>query len=207
MKLKSSNLFLGFTLLAILAGTGAKMKSFHSAPLVAQAATTQNAAQQLTDVADEAPLPQDSKEREARLTKNRRYNGGHCHLTAGRDCFFEIFEPWRLPEIPLEKSNIAFVGTVTQVQPYLAEDGSRIYTETTFHVEELFKRPANFTLASDRTLVIDRNGGAVRTHSGQILRDDTRDGFLGRPRVGMRYVFFADSIHGGKDFSMLRGTN
>ncbi len=85
------------------------------------------------------------------------------------------------------------------------EDGTRIYTETTFRVEELFKSPANLTLSSDRTLAIDRTGGAVKTGSGQILHDDTRNGFLGRPQIGMRYVLFADSIHEGRDFSMLRG--
>ncbi len=45
----------------------------------------------------------------------------------------------------------------------------------------------------------------AQTGSGQILHDDTRNGFLGRPQIGMRYVLFADSIHEGRDFSMLRG--
>jgi hypothetical protein len=37
------------------------------------------------------------------------------------------------------------------------------------------------------------------------VRDGTRDGFVGRPQVGMRYVLFAVSIHDGVDFSVMRG--
>jgi len=202
MRLRSLNLVFGIVLLVAAAHTGL----FHSAPLsFAQAATTESVGQQPSDVTDEASLPREPNEREARLAKNMRYNGGSCHLTAGEDCFFDIIEPWYLPLIPLKRSTIAFVGEASTIQSYLSEDGTSIYTETTFRVEELFKSPANFVLSSDRTVVVDRPGGAIKMRCGRIVRDDTRDGFLGRPRVGMRYVFFADSIHEGKDFSMLRG--
>jgi hypothetical protein len=199
MKLKWY-VYLGVGLCLASAGGIAKTRFPHSVgPFAAQTATNQN------DVTDEEVLPQDVTEREARVAKNQRYNGGRCHIAAGDDCFFEIIEPWSLPTIPLNKSAFAFVGMVSKVQSYLSEDGTRIYTETTFHVQEVFKRPVSFALSSDRSLVIDRTGGAIRLRSGKILRDDTRDGFLGRPRVGMRYVLFADSIHEGKDFAMLRG--
>jgi hypothetical protein len=202
MKLKS--LSLGLVLIVIFAAAKAQTRHLQPSSLFfAQGAAVADA-RQPSDITDEAPLPQDREEREARMAKNIRYNGGRCNITT-QDCFFESVYPTGLPLIPSKESAVAFVGQVTHMQSYLSDDKTRIYTETTFYVEEVFKNPTNFRFSSDRTLVIDRNGGAIRLHSGQIVRDSTRDGFLGRPQVGMRYVFFATSIHDGRDFSMVRG--
>lgn len=195
-------------LMALLAVTEAKVKfnvGHVGLLLLSQTAIAESAKEQESDVADERSFSQGPQEREARLAKNKRYNGGGCDLTRGQDCFFEIVEPGGLPQIPLEESTIAFVGQVLGTQPYLSEDRTHIYTETTFRVEELFKRPANFALPSDKALVVDRIGGAIRKRSGQLVRDGTRSGFIGKPRAGVRYVLFANSVHGGKDFLMMQG--
>jgi len=115
-------------------------------PVFAQAATAESANQQQSNVADEAPLPQDSKEREARSARNVRYNGGGCDLTQGEDCFIEQYEPRALPLIPLAEGTIAFKGQVIKMQSYLSADRTHIYTETTWKADEVFKQPKDFDL-------------------------------------------------------------
>lgn len=142
----------------------------------------------------------------ARKAKTVRYNGGRCDITRsaeGHECFFEQYEPAALPLIPIEQSTVAFVGHVTGVQAYLSADRTHIYTETTFRVEEMFKSPENFRLPSDQTLIADQLGGTIKL-SGRIVHDNTRVGFMGKPRVGGRYVAFLTPIHEGKDLQILR---
>jgi len=175
-----------------------------SSPLrAAQTATMENAKQQ-SNVADEGPLPQDSIEREARLAKNGRYNGGGCDLTQVEDCCMEQYEPRALPVIPMEESTIAFKGQVTKIQSYLSADRTHIYAETTWKVDEVFKQPKDVKLSSDETIITDQLGGAVTLHSGRIATDNTRNGFMGKPYIGGRYVVFLTRIHKGEDLAMTR---
>ena len=150
-----------------------------------------------------AQVGSESTENTARQEKNRRYNGGRCNLTLDQECI-EQYEPAALPLIPIEESTVAFVGHVTGVQAYLSADRTHIYTETTFRVQEMFKSPENFRLPSDQTLITDQIGGTMKMPSGQILQDNTRSGFMGKPRLGSRYVLFLTPIHEGKDFAILR---
>lgn len=170
--------------------------------LVAQTATMDNAKQQ-SNLAEEARLPEDSGEREARLAKSARYNGGRCDLTQGEDCFMEQYEPRALPLIPLAQGAIAFRGQVTKVQSYLSADRTHVYTETTWKVEEVFKQPKDFKFASDG-VITDQMGGAVKLRSGRIATDNTRNGFMGKPSVGGHYVVFLEKIHKGEDLTMIR---
>jgi hypothetical protein len=161
-------------------------QSRFSIPLfAAQAATTDNAKQQ-SNVADETPLPEDSKEREARLSKNARYNGGGCDLTQGEDCFMEQYEPRGLPLIPLAEGAIAFMGQVSKIQAYLSADRTHVYAETTWKVDELFKQPKDFKLSSDGMIITDQIGGTATLGSGRTAADNTRNGFMGKPYVGGR---------------------
>lgn len=177
---------------------------FDLAPvLVAQTATAEGAKQQ-SNVPDEAPLPEDPKEREARLAKNARYNGGGCDLTRGEDCFMEQYEARALPLIPLAEGIIAFRGEVTKMQAYLSADRTHVYIETTWKVDELFKQPKNFNLASDRVIITDQIGGTVKLGPGRIATDNTRNEFMGKPYVGGHYVVFLEMIHKGEDLTMIR---
>ena len=153
------------------------------------------------NISDEEVLPQDPNEREARLGRNRYFNGGHYDLTSGEDRFIEHYAPRMLPAIPLKESGIVFVGSVLKVQPYLSEDRTHVYTEMTFRVEDLFKCPPTFTRPADGTLVIDRIGGTMRLRSGQVVRDYTDLDIGGNPYIGGRYVVFAKERpkHGALD--------
>ena len=143
-------------------------------------------------------------EREARLAKNLRYNGGGCDLTQGEDCFMEQYEPRALPLIPLAEGAIAFKGQVVKMQYYLSADRTHVYTEATWKVDEMFKQPKDFKLSSDEIIITDQIGGAIKLHSGRIARDNTRDGFMGKPHIGGRYVVFLQTIHKGEDLTMIR---
>jgi hypothetical protein len=175
---------------------------FSNLLLAAQTATMDNAKQQ-SNVAEEVPLPEDSREREARLAKNARYNGGGCDLTQGEDCFMEQYEPRALPLIPLAQGAIAFRGQVSKLQSYLSADRTHVYTETTWKVDEVFKQPKDFKLALDG-VITDQMGGALKLRSGRIATDNTRNGFMGKPYVGGRYVVFLETIHKGEDITMIR---
>jgi HEAT repeat protein len=178
--------------------------SFHPAlVLVMQAASAGSTTKPPKAVAGEKSLPQDSKEREVRLAKSVRYNGGRCNITT-QDCFFESVYPSGLPLIPLKESAVAFVGEVLRIQSYLSEDQTHIYTETTFRVEEIFKQPKDFMLSSDEMIITDQIGGSVKIASGRIVRDDTRYGFMGRPYVGGHYVVFVKMTHKGEDLTVFR---
>lgn len=196
-------------LVTLLAGAEAKISSFHSAKLmVPQAAAGEAKSQQQNDAMDEESPSQDPREREARLARNMRYNGGGCDITAltpGHLCFFDQVWPRALPLIPLKESTIAFAGQVSRIQPYLSGDHTHIYTEITVQIEEIFRSPANSKLLSSQTVVINQIGGTIRMPSGQIVHDGTRIDFLGRTRVGGRYVLFAKKIHEGKDLTLIRG--
>lgn len=144
---------------------------------------------------------------EARQAKSARYGGGRCDITTkaeDHECFFEQYEPAALPLIPMKQSTIAFVGQVTDVKPYLSADRTHIYAETTFRVEELLKSAENFRLPSDQTLIADQLGGSMKLPSGRLIHDNTRSGYMGKPRVGGRYVLFLKVIHEGKDLEILR---
>ncbi len=149
------------------------------------------------EASDGKRSPED--EREARLAKDKRYNGGGCDLTKTVDCFFEVVEPGGLPPVPVDSSALVFVGKVVGIHAYLSEDRTHIYTETDFHVEELLKKPRTIEPPPDKLLAVDRVGGTIRTQSGQVLRDETKSGVVGEPAVGRRYLVFATSVHGGRD--------
>jgi hypothetical protein len=151
-----------------------------------------------------AQASSESTENRAREAKSARFNGGRCDLTVpGGDCFFEHFAPGALPLIPLEQSDIAGLGRVTKVQPYLSADRTHIYTETTIQMEEVFKSPEGFSFPPDQTLSADQIGGAMRMASGRVIHDGSVVDFLGKAYAGGRYVFFLRQVHEGKDLAML----
>jgi hypothetical protein len=146
-----------------------------------------------------------SAENKARAAKSARFNGGRCDLTIpGRDCFFEHFAPGAIPLIPLEQSDIAVLGRVAKVETYLSADRTHIYTETTIRLEEVFKSPAGFNFAPDRTIIADQIGGAMRMASGRIIYDRSVIDFLGKAYAGGQYVFFLRQVHEGRDLAILR---
>ena len=172
--------------------------------LVTQATRADSLTPHPSAVADEEPLPQDPRERAARLAKFLRYSGGKGDLTKSDELFFEQYEPRSLPLIPLGESAIAFKGQVIKMQAFLSADRSHIYTEITLRVDEIFKQVKDFKLSSGQTLMVTQIGGALKLRSGRVIRDETREGFMGKPYLGGRYVLFADRVNKGEDLTMIK---
>lgn len=194
--------------MVIMVGLGASVKSVHGA----QSDLSRSHQRAVTDKRDDlsvndTPATEGQKQRTARSAKNTRYNGGVCDLVAAtpdRVCVNQTW-PRGLPLIPVKESDIAVLGQVASMQPYLSTDRTQIYTEITVRVEEVFKAPSNFKLTRDKAIVIDQAGGSIKMPSGQVIHDGTRVDFLGRTLAGNRYVLFAKRIHHGKDLTLIRG--
>ena len=145
-----------------------------------------------------------AKERESRRAKNTRYNTGGSDLTVERPQDSEIFfeQVWPAVDfIPAAESGVVVVGRVIKVQPYLSSDRSRIYTEITIAVDDLLKQDQNNRVAVNKTVVIDRLGGALKPKTGRIVRDEIQIDNLGNLQLGRRYVVFVRAINDGNDIT------
>ena len=91
-----------------------------------------------------------------------------------------------------------------KVQPYLSSDRSRIYTEITIAVEDLLKRNEQNRVAGNKSVVIDRLGGALKLKTGQIVRDGIQIDNLGHLQFDKRYVVFARATNDGNDLSLIK---
>ena len=203
MNIKQINAKFNLPLLLTLAGATANIASPLSDWCPREAATLG----QDNGTLDEESLPQDSSEREARLSKNTRYNGGGCEITtvtSTHPCFFDQVLPRGLPLVPLQETSIAFTGQVSRIQPYLSADRTHIYTEIAIRIEEIFKSPADYKLPRDKTIIVTQIGGTLRIRSGQVVHDGTRIDFLGKMAAGGRYMVFARKIHANKDVTLVR---
>ena len=159
------------------------------------------------DVVAEEAESSNPEEREARRAKNTRYNTGRSDLTLERSQNSEIFfeQVWPAVEfIPVGDSAVVVVGRVIKVQPYLSTDRSRIYTEITVAVDDLIKRDEDSRVAANKTVVIDRLGGALELKTGRIVRDDIQIDNLGHLQFDKRYVVFARATNDGNDLSLIK---
>ena len=154
---------------------------------------------------NEAPESDDPTQRTDRAAKNARYNSyinkpDLMSLQPGsrRDTIHcGQGDPTILPT---GRHDIIVLGTLTNIQPYLSANRTRIYTEYQLDIEEVFK-PAqeNLSLVQGR-LIIDRPGGVLRMSNGGIIASNERATEMARPLdLGRRYVLFARFIHGNRD--------
>ncbi len=111
--------------------------------------------------------------------------------------------PSEFPALPVSQSDALVTGVVTEAQAYLSSDKTNVYSEFTVKVEQVLKSDGQPSLATDKSIVMEREGGRVRYPSGKISRVFV-DG-LGMPRVGQRYLFFLTRKGQEKDFSILTG--
>lgn len=166
-----------------------------------------NEAQRRIDAVAEEAESSNPKERELRRAKNRRYYNGGSDLTVQRPQNSEIFFEHIWPAvnfIPADESAVVVVGRVIKVQPHLSSDRSRIYTEITISVDDFVKRSEQNRVAADKTVVIDRLGGALELKTGQIVRDDIQIDYLGNLKLDKRYLVFAQAINDGNDLNLIK---
>lgn len=163
----------------------------------------------VVDVFDIAQEATEGEERTKRKAKNKRYERGGPdakrlvelppNTGAGRVEHTSDISP-----LPVALSNALVLGTVTKVQPYLTESGTSIYSEFTITIEEVFKNDEIESLFAGKTIVVDREGGALRLSNGRVVRYEV--GGVGElPRRDTQYVFFLKRINRGQDLSILSG--
>jgi len=163
----------------------------------------------VADVFDIAPETTTGEERARRKAKNKRYEKGGPdakrlvelppNVGAGR-----VEHTSDIPPLPVALSDAIVLGTVTKIQPYLTEAETSIYSEFTITIEEVFKNDENGSPFVGKTIVVDREGGALRLSNGRVLRYEV-SGMGKLPRLGRQYVFFLKRINEGQDVSILSG--
>lgn len=102
-----------------------------------------------------------------------------------------------LPALPLAKSSIVVLGSITEAKAYLSNDLTGVYTEFSLRVEQVIKRDVQSSLVPGCTLEIIRPGGRVKFPNGRLHLYKISE--LEMPRVGGRYLFFltdGDADHG-----------
>jgi hypothetical protein len=98
-----------------------------------------------------------------------------------------------LPALPVEQAEAIVIGTVTNREANLSEDGTSIYTEYSVRIEQVFKDPST-TFRTGDTVAVVRNGGAVRFQSGKIQKYSLHQ--LGVLKGGKRYLIFLRKDNG-----------
>lgn len=196
---------MNFATILLVAGVGVLLTVVAQGQAGAYSKTSE--AQSKRDAVAEEAESSNAKERELRRAKNRRYDAGGIDLTVelpkNSAIFFEHIWP-AVRFIPAEDSAVVVVGRVIKVQPYLSDDRSRIYTEMTISVDDFLKRNEQSGVTTNKTVMIDRLGGALELKTGRIVRDDTQIDNLGNLKLGRRYVIFAQAINEGNDLSLIK---
>lgn len=109
-----------------------------------------------------------------------------------------------LDAFPVDKSDTILIGSITDVQGYLSNDKTAVYSEFSIQVEEVLKQPAPkppVEVAS--TISVERFGGAVRFPSGAIQRYETMG--QGMPHRDGRYLLFLKRLDDEPSFSIITG--
>jgi hypothetical protein len=105
-----------------------------------------------------------------------------------------------LPPIPAGQSDGVLIGEVVDAHAYLSNDKTGVYSEFTIRVERALKGLDHGMLP---LVVVERLGGAVRFHTGRIVKYEVLR--QGVPRVGARYLLFLSYNGEGDDYSLLTG--
>ena len=105
-----------------------------------------------------------------------------------------------------QKAIRSFSGSVANVQPYLSEDGTSLYTEFTVSAEEVLKDSAGLSLNRDSVITLFRIGGSLRLASGRVLRTDVH-GLGDPPAANHRYVCFLNYDARGYWFRIVNSGN
>lgn len=107
----------------------------------------------------------------------------------------------QLPAIPAKQSDAIILGTVTDRRAVLTDDRTRIYSEFSISIAEIFKDDPHLFRVG-QAVTVSRRGGAVRFPSGKIQRYTFYN--QNYPRQGKVYILFLRREE-ENDFSILTG--
>lgn len=160
------------------------------------------------------PLPADSKEKDKRQKRNKRYNIKLGPKTGVFDPTpfmlseergsgyggFSTHAPVE-PAIPAAKSDVVMTGEITKAQAFLSEDKVSSYSEFAVNVSSVLKNATSEEINVGDSIVISRAGGGVRFPSGKVIKEV----FDGKPmpRVGSKYILFLKYEAEGDDYPLI----
>ncbi len=153
---------------------------------------------------DAAAESADPVQKQSRAEKNRRFNKSiraFSLLDQAPDEYAGTLLETPPAALPVG-SDLVVVGKIDRRQPYLSENMTVVYTETTVKVEEILKSEPPTNVQQNDFLIVDREGGAIRTPNGKTFRYVIAG--LGLPQVAHRYVLFLQRQTKG-DYKLLSG--
>lgn len=108
-----------------------------------------------------------------------------------------------LTALPVSRSDEIVIGQIKGAQAYLSEDKTTVYSEYQVSIDEVLKSSGMEAFGAGSTLVVEREGGAVRFASGRTRQ--LRVIGQGIPRIGGRYVLFLKRGSEGQGYRIVTG--
>lgn len=90
--------------------------------------------------------------------------------------------------LPVEKSDVVLIGTVSDSQAFLSNDKTGVYSEFSIQIAQLLKNISHSPLITGASITAERMGGRVRFSSNSLVTYIVSG--QGMPRLGSRYAFF-----------------
>ena len=150
------------------------------------------------------PEPVEPGKQAERNIKSLRYKSRPAQVKETPDVV-EVTEAesWieRLPALPVAQSDAVVVGTITNAQAFLSGDTTGVYSEFNVKISEILKDNSGLSLAPDKTLIAEREGGRVRFPSGHV--QSFKLSGQGAPQIGRRYIFFLKRTEQTQGFLLL----
>lgn len=154
-----------------------------------------------------APEPTDSKEREERRQKNKRYdtNGPVVAKNPGpKTDLILSFDAEQVPSaIPSAESSLIIIGELLNAKASLSNNKKGLYSEYTLRIQTILKNDIQKNLQPDKNITIDRAGGYVRYPNGQKVLYLIDWQYL--PEVKKRYLFFLNNKDQNLNYRIITG--
>lgn len=102
-----------------------------------------------------------------------------------------------LPALPVEKSQIIVIGTVTEANAFLSENKRSVYSEFKIKIENVFKNDSFREYTTGGNILAEREGGIVRYPTGFETWYFVEGQQM--PSIGKQYLFFLTFDFPGAD--------
>jgi len=129
---------------------------------------------------------------ELRINRGRRFDDWQLvrEPSSAEVTRIKIKNGWQagLSALPVEKSDVVLIGSVSDAQAFLSNDKNGVYSEFSIQVTQLLKNISHSLLTAGGSVTVERMGGRVRFSSNRVVTYMVSG--QGMPRTGSRYAFF-----------------
>jgi hypothetical protein len=106
------------------------------------------------------------------------------------------------PEIiPVAKSDLIMIGEIKAANAHMSNDRRGVYSEFTIQVQDILKNDAVKKVEDGKSVIADREGGAVLYPNGQKVIYQVSNRKL--PSTGNEYIFFLTSDKQSPNYKIL----